>query len=57
MFIYFYNQLKSKIENAEVLELTVKRVENILQNRSSGKMTPTLVALHIRQLVSMKIMS
>lgn len=38
-----------------MLELTVKRVENILQNRSKGKMTPTSVALHIRQLVSMKI--
>ncbi|XP_016391110.1 transcription cofactor HES-6-like [Sinocyclocheilus rhinocerous] len=28
------NDLQTKMENAEVLELTVKRVENILQNRS-----------------------
>ncbi|XDV31757.1 hypothetical protein PO909_002717 [Leuciscus waleckii] len=28
------NDLQTKIENAEVLELTVRRVENILQNRS-----------------------
>ncbi|XP_055051573.2 hairy-related 13 [Misgurnus anguillicaudatus] len=28
------NELQTKMENAEVLELTVKRVENILQNRS-----------------------
>lgn len=27
------------MENAEVLELTVKRVENILENRSQGKVT------------------
>lgn len=38
-----------------MLELTVKRVENILQDGSKGKMTPTSVGLHIRQLVSMKI--
>lgn len=42
-----YNQLQTKMENAEVLELTVKRVENILQNRSKGKMTLTSVAWHI----------
>ncbi|XP_051534526.1 hairy-related 13 [Myxocyprinus asiaticus] len=28
------NDLQAKMENAEVLEMTVKRVENILQNRS-----------------------
>ncbi|XP_016298234.1 hairy-related 13 [Sinocyclocheilus anshuiensis] len=28
------NDLQTRMENAEVLELTVKRVENILQNRS-----------------------
>lgn len=30
-------QLQSKMENAEVLEMTVKRVESILQNRAQGK--------------------
>lgn len=30
-------QLQSKMENAEVLEMTVKRVESILQTRAQGK--------------------
>jgi hypothetical protein len=30
------SQLQSKMENAEVLELTVRRVENILQSQAQG---------------------
>ena len=30
-------QLQAKLENAEVLELTVKQVENILQHQSHGR--------------------
>ncbi|CAG07632.1 unnamed protein product, partial [Tetraodon nigroviridis] len=36
--------LQSKAENAEVLEMTVERVENVLQNQTQGK---DLTASHI----------
>lgn len=35
--LYLSPQFQSKMENAEVLEMTVKRVEHILQSRSQGK--------------------
>lgn len=34
--IWLFSQFHSKMENAEVLELTVKKVEDILKNRKQG---------------------
>lgn len=39
----FFPQFHSKMENAEVLELTVKKVEDILKNRKQG--VPTFFQL------------
>lgn len=33
---WLFPQFHSKMENAEVLEITVKKVEDILKNRSQG---------------------
>lgn len=33
---WFFPQFHSKMENAEVLEMTVKKVEDILKNRAQG---------------------
>lgn len=35
-FCWFFSQFHSKMENAEVLEMTVKKVEDILKNRTQG---------------------
>ncbi|CAB1317615.1 unnamed protein product [Coregonus sp. 'balchen'] len=40
--------LQSKMENAEVLEMTVKRVESILQSRAQGKASERFAAGYIQ---------
>jgi len=50
-----HSQLQSKLENAEVLELTVKRVESILQNRAQGRLLPpTFECYYIQTIVMLQ---
>lgn len=44
-----FPQFHSKMENAEVLEMTVKKVEDVLKNRNQGLHNPVQIILYYIQ--------
>lgn len=55
---WFLPQFHSKMENAEVLEMTVKKVEDILKNRTQGVFTSaqTIHSASLRSVCSIQIL-
>lgn len=46
LLLLVFPQFHSKMENAEVLEMTVKKVEDVLKNRNQGLHAPVSTNTH-----------
>lgn len=46
LLLLVFPQFHSKMENAEVLEMTVKKVEDVLKNRNQGLHAPVFTNTH-----------